>query len=154
MDAKMTLMPAKKGSAARKKARGKPGRHGAFQRGFTLIEVLVVVVILGILAAIIVPNLMEKPAQARITKSRADIRAIESALNMYRLDKHSYPTTDEGLDILVPDYLPRRPVDPWNRPYLYLNPGLHGQIDVWTNGRDGQPGGEGEDADIGNWNIE
>lgn len=122
--------------------------------GFTLIEVLVVVVILGILAAIIVPNLMEKPGQARVTKARSDIRAIESALNMYRLDKHVYPTTDEGLDVLVPDYLPRSPVDPWSRPYLYLSPGVHGQIDIFTNGRDGQPGGQAEDADIGNWNIE
>jgi general secretion pathway protein G len=122
--------------------------------GFTLIEVLVVVVILGILAAIIVPNLMEKPGQARVTRAKSDIRAVESALNMYRLDKHVYPTTDEGLEALVPDYLPRLPVDPWGRPYLYLNPGLHGQLDVFTNGRDGQPGGQGEDADIGNWNIE
>ena len=123
-------------------------------QGFTLIEVLVVVVILGILAAIIVPNLMEKPGQARMTKAHADIRAIESALNMYRLDHHVYPTTDEGLDVLVPDYLPRSPVDPWNRPYLYLSPGTHGQIDIFTNGRDGQPGGQGEDADVGNWNAQ
>lgn len=120
-------------------------------RGFTLIEVLVVVVILGILAAVIVPNLMEQPGQARITKAQADIRAIESALNMYRLENHSYPTSDQGLEALVSDYLPRLPMDPWGRPYQYLNPGVRSQIDVFTLGRDGQPGGEGEDADIGNW---
>ncbi len=122
--------------------------------GFTLIEVLVVVVILGILAAIIVPNIMDKPAAAKITKAKADIRAIESALNMYRLEKHDYPSTDEGLEVLIPDYLPRLPKDPWDRPYQYLNPGTHGPIDIYTLGRDGQPGGEGEDADLGNWNID
>lgn len=119
--------------------------------GFTLIEVLVVVVILGILAAFIVPNIMEQPGQARITKAQSDIRAIESALNMYRLDNHVYPTTDQGLEALVSTYLPRLPQDPWGRPYQYLNPGVQGQIDIFTLGRDGQPGGQGEDADIGNW---
>jgi general secretion pathway protein G len=123
--------------------------------GFTLIEVLVVVVILGILAAIIVPNLMEKPGQARVTKAKADIRAVESALNMYRLDRHVYPTTDEGLDSLVPTYLPRAPTDPWSRPYQYLSPGTQGgAFDLYTLGRDGQQGGEDEDADIGNWNLD
>ncbi len=122
--------------------------------GFTLIEVLVVIVILGILAAVIVPNIMDKPGEARITKARADIRAIESALNIYRLDKHSYPTTDEGLAVLTGKYLPRLPVDPWDRPYLYLSPGVQGEIDIYTLGRDGVEGGEGEDADIGNWNIQ
>ncbi len=131
-------------------------RHlsGSPAGGFTLIEVLVVVVILGILAAIIVPNIMDKPAAAKITKAKADIRAIESALNMYRLEKHDYPSTDEGIDVLIPDYLPRLPKDPWDRPYQYLNPGTHGPIDIYTLGRDGQPGGEGEDADLGNWNID
>ncbi|MDR2877523.1 MAG: type II secretion system major pseudopilin GspG [Chromatiales bacterium] len=119
--------------------------------GFTLIEVLVVVVILGILAAFIVPNLMDKPGQARMTKAHSDIRAIESALNMYRLEKHNYPTTDQGLEILVPAFLPHAPIDPWNRPYQYLSPGTHGQFDLFSLGRDGQPGGEGEDADITNW---
>jgi len=123
------------------------------QRGFTLIEVLVVVVILGILAAIIVPNIMEKPGLARVTKAKADIRAVESALNMYRLDNHNYPTTDEGLAKLVGKYLPRLPMDPWDREYLYLYPGVQSEIDIYTLGRDGQEGGEGEDADIGNWNL-
>ena len=123
------------------------------QRGFTLIEVLVVVVILGILAAIIVPNIMEKPGLARITKAKADIRAIEAALNMYRLDNHNYPTTDGGLGKLVTKYLSRLPMDPWDREYLYLYPGVQSEFDVYTLGRDGQEGGEGEDADIGNWDL-
>ena len=133
--------------------RARPFRRPSPARGFTLIEVLVVIVILGILAAIIVPNIMDKPGEARITKARSDIRAIESALNIYRLDHHRYPTTDEGLAALTGKYLPRLPVDPWDRPYLYLSPGVHGDIDIYTLGRDGLEGGEGEDADIGNWNL-
>jgi len=129
----------------------RPG--GLRSGGFTLIEVLVVVVILGILAAIIVPNIMDKPGQAKITKAKADIRGIESALNMYRLDEHDYPKTDQGLEALVNKYLPRLPTDPWDKEYLYLYPGNHGTFDVYTLGRDGQPGGEGEDADIGNWDL-
>lgn len=134
--------------------------------GFTLIEVLVVVVILGILAAIVVPNIMSKPGEARIAKAKTDIRAIEQALNLYRLDNGSYPTTDEGLEALVKPptaagsnyksggYLPRVPKDPWGRPYQYLNPGINGPIDIYTLGRDNQQGGQGEDADVGNWNLE
>lgn len=124
------------------------------QGGFTMIEVLVVVVILGILAAIIVPNIMDKPGKARQAKAKSDIRAIESALNMYRLDEHVYPNTDEGLEALVTEYLPRLPKDPWKQPYLYLSPGAQGEIDIYTLGRDGQQGGEDEDADVGNWNLE
>jgi general secretion pathway protein G len=131
------------------------GSAGNIRRmtGFTLIEVLVVVVILGILAAIVVPNIMDKPDQAKVAKANADIRAIESALNMYRLDKHDYPTTDQGLEALVTEYLPRMPKDPWGNEYLYLSPGGHGAIDIYTLGRDGQPGGDGPDADIGNWDM-
>ena len=137
-------------------------------RGFTLIEVMVVVVILAILAAVLVPRIMDRPDEARIARARQDIRAIESALQLYRLDNYRYPTTEQGLEALVrrptvpPEppnwkpggYLDRVPVDPWGRPYRYLHPGEHGEFDVFTYGADGRPGGEGADADIGNWNID
>jgi len=123
-------------------------------RGFTLIEVLVVIVILGILASFVVPNIMDKPGQAKITKAKSDVRAIESALNMYKLENHDYPGTDEGLEALVGNELPRLPKDPWDKPYFYLNPGQNGVIDIYSLGRDGAQGGEGEDADIGNWNLD
>jgi general secretion pathway protein G len=137
--------------------------HG--EQGFTLIEVMVVVVILSILAAIIVPRIMDRPDKARIVKAQADIRALESALNLYRLDNHDYPTTDQGLEALVQKpadapswkeggYVDRLPKDPWGRPDQYLNPGAHGTIDIFTLGADGQPGGDGKDADIGNWMLE
>jgi len=129
--------------------------------GFTLIEVMVVVVILGILAAVLVPKVMDRPEQARATKAKQDIRAIEAALNLYKLDNFDYPTTDQGLEALVtktsipPEparwkeggYLDRLPVDPWNQPYQYLNPGVHGAFDVYSLGKDRQP----SDDDIGNW---
>jgi general secretion pathway protein G len=131
--------------------------------GFTLIEVMVVVVILGILAAILVPRVMDRPEQARITKARQDIRALEAALNLYKLDNYVYPTTDQGLEALVqkpsdPEppnwkaggYLDRLPVDPWQQPYLYLNPGQHGEIDIISTGPDRQP----SEDDIGNWNLQ
>lgn len=133
-------------------------------RGFTLIEVLVVVVILAILAAVVVPQVMDRPGQAREARAQQDIQSIQTALNMYRLDNFAYPGTEQGLEALVqrpgnlPDganwkgpYLDSIPVDPWHRPYLYLQPGVHGQVDVYTLGADGKPGGDGEDADIGNW---
>lgn len=137
------------------------------QSGFTLIEIMVVVVILGILAAIVVPNIMGAPTQARIVKAKQDIRAIESALRQYRLDNYRYPTTEQGLKALVekPDiepipenyrpggYLNRLPKDPWGNPYHYRNPGKHGRIDVYTLGRDGRPGGKGPDDTIGNWEL-
>jgi len=135
--------------------------------GFTLIEVMVVVVILGILAAIVVPRVMDRPDLARITKAKQDIRALESALNLYRLDNYIYPTTDQGLESLVQrpsgsnvrqwkegGYLDRLPNDPWGHPYQYLSPGTHGPIDIWCWGADGQPGGEGVNADVGNWSLE
>jgi len=122
-------------------------------RGFTLIEVLVVIVILGILASFVVPNIMNKPGQAKITKAKSDVRAIESALNMYKLENHDYPGTDEGLEALVGNELPRLPTDPWDNAYFYLYPGENGAIDVNSLGRDGAQGGEGEDADVGNWNL-
>ena len=123
-------------------------------QGFTLIEVMVVVVILGILAAIIVPKVMDRPDTARLVKAQSDIRAIESALNLYKLDNFDYPTTDEGLEALVPKYIDRLANDPWGNPYLYLSPGLHGDMDVYTLGADGLQGGSGKNADIGNWNPE
>jgi general secretion pathway protein G len=123
-------------------------------RGFTLIEVMVVVVILGILAAIIVPKVMDRPDTARLVKAKSDIRAIESALNLYKLDNFNYPTTDQGLEALVPKYIDRLSKDPWGNPYLYLSPGLHGDIDVYTLGADGLQGGTDKNADIGNWNLE
>jgi general secretion pathway protein G len=123
-------------------------------RGFTLIEVMVVVVILGILAAIIVPKVMDRPDTARLVKAQSDIRALESALNLYKLDNFDYPSNDQGLEALVPKYIDRLADDPWGNPYLYLNPGLHGDMDVYTLGADGLQGGEGKNADIGNWNAE
>ncbi|HEY6241406.1 MAG TPA: type II secretion system major pseudopilin GspG [Burkholderiales bacterium] len=133
--------------------------------GFTLIELLVVVVILGILGALIVPRIMDRPDQARVTAARADINAIIGALKIYRLDNGMYPTTDQGLSALVkkPDrgeiprnwkpggYLERLPKDPWDVDYQYLNPGIRGEIDIFSFGADRKPGGEGYDADIGSW---
>ena len=123
-------------------------------RGFTLIEIMVVVVILGILAAVVMPQVMDKPDTARITKARQDIRAIESALNLYKLDKFNYPTTEEGLEILQPKYLARLPKDPWGNQYLYLSPGEHGAIDIFTYGADGKKDGEGTNTDLNSWDTE
>lgn len=132
-------------------------------RGFTLIEILVVVVILGILAAIVVPKVMERPGEARTVRAQQDIRGITSALGLYKLDNFVYPSTAQGLEALVrkpsgqPDapnwkgYLDDVPRDPWGRPYQYRSPGQHGAFDVFTLGADGKPGGDGEAADIGNW---
>jgi len=139
-------------------------RHG-LARGFTLIEVMVVVVILAILATIIVPKIMDRPDDARIAKAKQDIRAIESSLKLYKLDNLHYPTTDQGLEALVKKptsgpaaknwrqggYLDSLPIDPWGHPYQYLSPGQHGDFDLYSLGADGQPGGTGADADIGNW---
>lgn len=134
--------------------------------GFTLIEIMVVVVILGILAALVVPRVMNRPDEARVTAARQDIAALSQALQLYKLDQGRYPSTEQGLEALVrkptrgtvpPQWKPvldRLPRDGWGNPYQYLNPGLHGEIDVFSFGADGAPGGEGNDADIGSWNLQ
>ncbi len=136
-------------------------------RGFTLIEVMVVVVILGILAALLVPKVMSRPDEARIIAAKQDIASIAQALKLYRLDNLRYPTTEQGLGALVkkpslpPEppnwkgngYLERLPKDPWGTPYQYLQPGLRGEFDLSSLGADGTPGGEGNDADIGSWDL-
>ncbi len=132
------------------------------QAGFTLIELMVVVVILGILAAVVVPRVMDRPEQARITAARNDLRAIQSALDMYKLDNHRYPTTDQGLEALVEEpssepeppnwngYLDKVPQDPWGQTYRYLNPGKHSEVDIFSMGPNGRQGGE---DDIGSWQL-
>jgi general secretion pathway protein G len=136
--------------------------------GFTLIEIMVVVVILGILAALVAPNVIRRIDDARITKAKQDIRAYETALNLFRMDNFRYPSTELGLESLVRQpndpsirnwkqggYIDGLKKDPWGNDYLYLSPGSRGgEYDLYTLGADGQPGGEGPDADIGNWNIE
>lgn len=141
---------------------------GKCQRGFTLIEILVVVTILGILAAIVVPRILERPEQARRTKATVDIKGIEESLGLFKLDNGFYPSTEQGLQALVvkpqtgripsryPEdaYLKKSPVDPWGSPYVYLSPGVHGQYDIISYGADGEPGGEGNDADVRSWELD
>lgn len=136
-------------------------------RAFTLIEVMVVIAILAVLAALIVPKVMSRPDEARVVAARQDIASLLQALKLYRLDNLRYPTTEQGLAALVTrpslapappnwkpgGYLERLPRDPWGNPYQYLSPGLHGEIDVFSFGADGVAGGEGFDADIGSWNL-
>jgi len=132
-------------------------------RGFTLLELMVVIVIIGVLAALIAPNVLSRVGQAKITAAQTDITSIMNALKIYKLDNGSYPSNDQGLQALVAKpttgsipgnwkpYLDKLPEDPWHHPYQYANPGVHGEIDVFSFGADGQPGGEGDDADIGSW---
>jgi general secretion pathway protein G len=135
--------------------------------GFTLIELMVVVAILGILAALVVPKIMSRPDEARVVAAKQDIATLSQALKLYRLDNKRYPTTEQGLQSLVmrpttapvPDnwkgggYVEKLPMDPWGKPYQYLNPGLHGEIDIFSYGADGVAGGQGVDADVGNWML-
>ena len=136
-------------------------------RGFTLIEVMVVLVILGILATLVVPRIMSRPDEARIIAAKQDINSIGQALKLYRLDNHAYPTTDQGLQALVTKptappappnwktggYLDRLPKDPWGNEYKYLSPGVKNtnDVDIFSLGADGLAGGEGNDADVGSW---
>ena len=136
-------------------------RH--LHRGFTLIELMVVLVIIGVLAALIVPNVLDRADDARTTAARTDVSNLMQALKLYKLDNLRYPSAEQGLRALVakpstapqpPNWKPnleKLPNDPWGRPYQYLNPGIKGPIDVLSLGADGQPGGEGNDADIGSW---
>ncbi|EKT4468017.1 type II secretion system major pseudopilin GspG [Pseudomonas putida] len=137
------------------------------QRGFTLIEIMVVVIILGVLGALVLPNVMSRPDHAKLTAARTDIQSISTALEIYRLDNGRYPSTAQGLDALVKrptvaplprqwnaqGYLKSTPTDPWGSPYQYTSPGTRSSqgYDLYSLGADGQPGGEGMDADIGNW---
>jgi general secretion pathway protein G len=135
------------------------------QSGFSLIEIMVVIVILGILASLVVPKIMSRPDEARIVKVKQDILSIQNALDLYKLDNGEYPSTDQGLIALVQKpttepvprswqpYLKSLPKDPWGRDYLYLNPGEHGELDIFTYGPTGQPGGSGKNATIGNWDL-
>jgi len=137
------------------------------QSGFTLLEIMVVVVILGIMAALMVPKIMGSPDAARVIAAKQDISSLMQALKLYRLDNQHYPATEQGLQALVlrptsapvpmnwkaGGYLERLPKDPWGNAYQYLNPGVHGEIDIFVFGADGIPGGEGNDADIGSWNL-
>ena len=135
------------------------------ERGFTLIEIMVVVVILGILAAVIIPRISGKPEQAKRTKAITDIKSIETALSLFMLDNGFYPSTEQGLEALVTEpasgripnnyqeggYLKKVPRDPWENPYIYISPGAHGDFDIISYGSDGEEGGEGYDTDITNW---
>jgi len=134
------------------------------QHGFTLIEIMVVVVIIGILVAAVAPKILSRPEQARIAKAKLDITSLENAFEMYKADNYQYPSTDQGVEALVNKpsgspqprnynrggYIKKLPKDPWGKEYVYLNPGIHGEIDIYSFGPDQQP----SDDDIGNWNIE
>ena len=140
-----------------------PARRPALARGFTLIELMVVLVIIGVLAALIVPNVLDRTDDARATAARTDINNLMQALKLYKLDNQRFPSAEQGLEALVRkpsagavppnwrSYLSKLPADPWGRPYQYIFPGVKGEIDVFSLGADGQAGGEGKNADIGSW---
>ncbi len=149
--------------AVRAARRGYRATANAANRGFTLIELMVVLVIIGILAALIVPNVLDRADDARVTAAKTDINNIVQALKLYRLDNQRYPSAEQGLQALVTRptsgviptnwklYLEKLPTDPWGRAYQYLSPGIKGEIDVMSFGADGKPGGDGKDADVGSW---
>lgn len=135
------------------------------QRGFTLIEIMVVVVIMGVLAALVVPKLLNRTGESKVAAAKVDIATIMQALKLYKLDNQRYPTTEQGLQALIEKptggpaangwkaggYVEKMPKDPWGNQYQYLSPGIKGEVDVFSYGADGQPGGTGDDADIGSW---
>lgn len=136
--------------------------------GFTLIEILVVIVILALLAGVIIPKMTDAPGRARQSKARVQIKQIEGSLNMFKIDNGFFPSTDQGLESLVVitdvgeipkkfkegGYIKKIPKDPWDIEYLYLSPGEHGEFDLFSLGRDGEEDGDGENADVNNWDIE
>jgi general secretion pathway protein G len=139
------------------------GPRRARASGFTLIEIMVVLVIIGVLAALIAPNVLDRASDAKVTAARTDVNNLMQALKLYKLDNQRFPSTEQGLEALVrkpsagqvppnwKSYLDKLPNDPWGRPYQYLNPGVKGEIDVFSFGADGQAGGEGHNADVGSW---
>ena len=157
------MMTASMPHRAPHRALGSSSLRRVRQAGFTLIELMVVLVIIGVLAALIVPNVLDRADDARVTAARTDVGNLMQALKLYKLDNQRYPTAEQGLEALrsrpttgpIPPnwktYVEKLPNDPWGRPYQYANPGVKGEIDVFSLGADGQPGGEGKDADIGSW---